>query len=537
MMKRNLTMILLFAGLCVACETKTDSNSGSADQATEQPAPKPAPVIPANQAALAIEAQSDLPLCEASKKDQVYYVRAEAALYACSLEGTVYKNIKLTVTGQKGAQGDKGETGDQGAKGEKGDVGDTGAQGAPGAKGPTGDAGGGALTAQCLNDMQSVEVDPFKELVIVEDAALTGPLVAENGAWNFGSLLRQMMPAEQAGDPAAVAAFTRALFSHWDRNVTVAGSTVAATPRNGLLQEFLCDASTNNGPGCTVANAEVNPNQLPFKLIAIVNRLDLQEGRFVYGLNNGSENKFTVIFEYDYTKVSGMTLSQWASEWHSLGNFTCTSGNCGAYQTALKQVTDRFTSRNVGPGPNGNAIGQIRTNEAFFTDPPWEFREFNLTGAGASAVLTQVDVKKNPPSSMNNSQELAQLIANNAQAILDNTFVMPNGFKGSSTRTDGVRGGAGGPGFKWEFDQTSVSISEELRHAFAINTCIGCHISETARIDGFYHISPMVNNNGIGRLSGFMLDNQIPTRRFNLMKLVTPSCNFSSASSLGLRIH
>lgn len=541
-MKRNLTLCLLLAGLSVACETKTSSNSesGQADSAPTQPAPTK-PVVPINQSALAIDALKDLPLCDQSKKDQVYYVRAEGSLYACTLDDAkgIYQNIKVVVTGQKG---DKGDAGDKGAKGDAGDKGAQGDQGLAGPKGPQGDqgdAGSSALSAQCLNDMQSVNVDPFKELIVVEDAALTGALVAEGGAWNFGSLLRQMLPAAQASDPAAVAAFTRGLFSHWNRAVQVAGSPTAAVARPGtLLQEFLCDASSNSGPSCTIDNALVDPNKLPFKLIAIVNRLDLKEGRFVFGLNNGSENKFSIIFEYDYTKVSGVSLADWAQDWHALGNLTCTSGNCAAYQTALKAVTDKFTSRNVGPGTNGNALGQLRTNEAFFTDPPWEFREFVLTGAGAAAALTQVDVKKNPPSNLNNTEGLANLIVNNAQAILNNTFEMPDGFKGSSSRTDNINGSGGGPSFKWTFASTSVAMSENLRHAFAINTCIGCHISETDKIDGFYHISPMVNNNGVGRLSGFMLDNQIPMRRFEMMKLLTPSCSSAStASAVSLRIH
>lgn len=525
-MQKHLALYALLAGLLMSCGKKAETNSGDA-----KPAPKPVPTkpnLPANQSAMAIDTFKELPLCAKDKKDQVYYVREHAALYVCSLNAGSYANVKVEIKGEKGATGDKGPTGDKGATGDQG------------AKGPAGSDAPGGLNAQCLNEMQNVAVDSFKSLVVVNEAALSGPLVAENGAWNFGSLLRQMLPA--TATEAQVAALTRSMFGSWAAAQQVTGSPTAAPARNdgGLLQKFLCDAATNKDSGCTIANALVNPNKLPFRLLAIINRHDLNEARFVYGLNNGSENKFSIIFEYDLSKIT-KTKASWASDWQALSSQTCESGNCTGYQNALKAITDAFSGRGVSSGINGNALGQIRTNEAFFTDPPWEFREFILQGAGVTASLQQVDVKKNPPSNLNGTDQLAAAIVANAQAVLNNTWEIPNGLKGSSSRTENFNGSGSGPNFKWSFNGTTPAVPENLRKAFAMNSCIGCHIERTNNINEFYHITPMENKQGKDKLSDYMLDNQIPTRRFGMMQLLTPSCQTSQSSNAtsatSLRFH
>lgn len=509
MMNSKLIAFVVVLGLVAACEKKS---SGS----DSPPPAKPTPI--AQQSALAIDTIAELPLCEKSRANQVYYVREKGELFACTETAGKFQNIKVTVTGPKG------ETGDKGPKGDKGE------QGAPG-------SGSSGLSPQCLNDMQNVDIDPFKSLIAVEEAAFAG-LEGENGAWNLGSLLRQMLPA--SASEAQVAAFVRSMFRAWTIDTKVEGSPNAALARNtdDKVKTFLCNAASNNGPACTVENALVNPNKLPFRLLAIVNRFDINEARFTYGVNDGSENKFSFIIEYDLSKID-KSATAWAADWHKLDDLDCTSGNCAAYQAQLKAITDQFTSRGVSSGVNGNALGQIRTNEAYFSDPPWEFREFILDGGGANTTLKQIRVAKNPPSNMNNTEALAKLIVDNKQAILDNTFFMPDGFKGSSSRTENFNGSGSGPGFKWNFDDTATAVPENLRKAFALNTCIGCHLERENKKDGFYHITPMEGRTGEDKLSDFMIDNQLPTRRFGLMKLLTPSCQTSvkANATTNFRVH
>lgn len=512
-MKRKLLAFAAVLSMVAACQ-KNSSGGGES-----QPPAKPA--LPAQPSAMAIDTIAEIPLCEQSRANQVYYVRDKGELFACTETGGKYQNVKVVVKGPKGDTGDKGPRGDKGATGDKGEKGET----------------IGNVSLQCLNDMQDVDIDPFKSLIAVEEAAFTG-LVGEGQAWNLGTLLRQMLPP--TASEAEVAAFVRSMFKTWAEVTQVPGSPFAAPIRDegDVLKNFLCAAASNNGPSCTVANALVNPDKLPFRLLAIVNRFDINEARFTYGLNNGGENKFSLIIEYDLGKIN-KSATAWAADWHKLDDLPCTSGNCSAYQAQLKAITDQFAGRGVGNGVNGNALGQIRTNEAFFQDPPWEFREFILDGSGVNATLKQIRVAKNPPSDMNNTETLAALIVANAQAILNNTFFMPDGFKGTTSRTEDKNGSGGGPGFRWNFNSTATNVPENLRRAFAMNTCIGCHLERENKLDGFYHISPMNNHQGENKLSNFMIDNQLPTRRFGLMKLLTPSCQTSANASAtaSFRVH
>ena len=128
-----------------------------------------------------------------------------------------------------------------------------------------------------------------------------------------------------------------------------------------------------NDPNLTLAN-------LPFRLLAIGNRLDLfhaksirqvddaGEGRFVFtnvSTFNVPENEdsiwkvheasrsdvssFTLIFEYGQPASNFAELSKWAKDWHKLevkdldvrGSFTPTQ----QYLSLLNDLTDRFIKR------------------------------------------------------------------------------------------------------------------------------------------------------------------------------------------------
>ena len=152
---------------------------------------------------------------------------------------------------------------------------------------------------------------------------------------------------------------------------------------------------------------------LPFRLLAIGNRIDLYhaksinqvddagEGRFVFTnvssfdlpendesiwkIDEESSNDlgaFTLIFEYGQPARNFAQLAKWAKDWHELEvdnldldeeeNFIPSL----EYLSRLNKLTDRFSKRGATTKPNGNPINQVRTNEVI--GGVWQMREFNL---------------------------------------------------------------------------------------------------------------------------------------------------------------
>jgi hypothetical protein len=212
------------------------------------------------------------------------------------------------------------------------------------------------------------------------------------GAWTFGHLLGNMVGEQD--DPVT---FYKHFVDQWNHNQVVNGWD------SGIRK--ISRFTAVNDPNLTLAN-------LPFRLLAIGNRLDLfhaksirqvddaGEGRFVFtnvSFFNVPENEdsiwkvhevsefdvssFTLIFEYGQPARNFAELSSWAKDWHKLeekaldghGNFTPTQ----QYLSHLNDLTDRFSKRGANRiKPSGNPINQVRTNEV--TEGVWQMREFNL---------------------------------------------------------------------------------------------------------------------------------------------------------------
>ena len=181
-------------------------------------------------------------------------------------------------------------------------------------------------------------------------------------------------------------------------------------------------------------------------------------------------------------------LASWTEAWHGLNRHRLGDFH---YNRALERITRQFTDRGSAPGKvNGNAINQIRTNE-FAIGPNWELREFILNRDNGK--LTQHPVALSPETiSLNGTEQLSRLINDNEAKILDGTFQLPAALAGPSStagpfvpdnfsdyqnRTFTVI-----PLVKPFFDIPWISagiLNNEARHRFAINTCHGCHRSET----------------------------------------------------------
>lgn len=350
------------------------------------------------------------------------------------------------------------------------------------------------------------------DLSVVNDVRATGA----DGPWSFGGLIKAMSGTT---DPSR---FVVNWLKLWEANQTVNGFTVAARPsiRSDVIDPWKArDGQTGVGDD----QWNVNFANAPFRLLAIVNRIDLNrgtgttivenagEGRFVFGVTNGpgatgQPLRFTVIFEYEQLATDRPTLRGWAQNWHALG----TQQFGASYNAALQQITDRFSGKDKAPAkPNGSPLNQIRTNENAL-NPEWELREFNIV----SGTLRPVPTKQSPENSFQNTPRLAKFINDNEADIKDRNFQIPLQFEGAPFL-------AGSSRVPFDFFWQAPGVADnEARHIFSFTACNGCHHRETNTAN-FLHVANRAQN-AQAALSGFLtgVDVNDPvntgvSRRFN----------------------
>lgn len=297
-------------------------------------------------------------------------------------------------------------------------------------------------------------------LKVVEDPARTYNVVDDTGnpqgAWTFGQLIKNMAGgyADEASptteELTKVRDFIKTwiieFYSNYSVNNQTSSNILAGNVKSHIIQpwidktksdlglptpafligdweniwdSFSVDAQTN---GAEVINTLLK--NAPFKLSAIVNRIDLRgnsgysgavnnagETRFIFSLiqtleeqgsggfnnisnqgqppwhtNTGdfpSSNPITpqpnkkidwrgmnVILEYANTQTTECGVKDLGQQWKDLSNYDLNSTNpndMDSYLTNLQSITDLVTTRNANPsGINGSAISQIRTNSKLF---------------------------------------------------------------------------------------------------------------------------------------------------------------------------
>ena len=334
------------------------------------------------------------------------------------------------------------------------------------------------------------------DLKVVEDPLRTDPRNGLRAPWTFRHLVENMAGGQ---DPSE---FVLRWLAHWEADQTLNGSTAKARPS---IRQLVVEPWLRASGG-----RRLDLNKAPFKLLAIVNRMDLHvrdgarvttagEGRFVFGvlgadgrplpsLAGTGEGAFTVIFEYGLPATSLAQLRDWTFLWTDLGRNPVGSP---AYNAALENVTRRFTDRGADPTkPNGSALNQIRSNELAL-GLPWELREFVIDAT--TRRLRQNPVALTPDIlERNGTPELASWINAHEAGLLDESFSLP--------RTEAAASALAGPFQVSDFpdseERTFTTLeffppfvdvpwsasgirNNEARHAFALNTCNGCHRAET----------------------------------------------------------
>jgi hypothetical protein len=282
--------------------------------------------------------------------------------------------------------------------------------------------------------------------------------------------------------------------NQWLEDQTVGhGVAIARSAMNDLIIDPWREAS---------GGGRLDLNKAPFRLLAIVNRMDLRsvndnhvrsagEGRLVFGTLD-AEGKplgrgFYIIFEYNLAASNPHELSQWAGKWKRLQEHPIESRR---YSDELSKITRAFTDRKIGPDNNSIHLNQVRTNEVAL-GRPWELREFKINQG--QPKLTQVPVAGTPDFEFfNDTKQGRQTLG----AILQLMDGLPDSILGSSAPTPF--------GVPWK----PANVTSDQRHQFALFTCSGCHHTETDAL--FTHIAfPEENNlpDSLGNqaaLSGFL---------------------------------
>lgn len=348
-------------------------------------------------------------------------------------------------------------------------------------------------------------VDAARELMITDVGVVEDPTRTFNpcdntgtpmGAWTFGKLMTEM--ANQPVTGINPSDFALHWLQSWSTDQTINGFTVDQRLL-GLTDRVLT-------PWPKLADGRLDLAKAPFRLLAIVNRIDLRgstvygsgdagEGRLVFGLLRCSPpppqeeaQQFTVIFEYGIKKSSCSAVRSWAQQWLALGTLVLASA---PYNAALQALTDQFTLRNADPSkpPNQSALNQLRTNEfalaQFPSDTFWELREFKICGEGACSLgrLEETTVAQTPDRSFQFQPTLRNFINTNEAAILAGTHEVPLQLPASTP----FRAGAIQPGAGFGWDATGIT-NLEARHTFSLATCNSCHTAETGT--EFVHIAP-----------------------------------------------
>jgi hypothetical protein len=359
---------------------------------------------------------------------------------------------------------------------------------------------------------QGIELKEEQSLLVRDTKVVENPSRTFNpcsgvgtpmGKWTFGHLIKEMANEPVTGlDPSKIAL---GWLREWGVNKTVNGDIIGRRPEQPLLIPWEEAGGGRNQP--------LDLSMAPFKLLAIVNRIDLWDDldqgghgagelRFVFGAvdleNNCAPLDFTVIFEYQVPRETCQERVTWAQMWARLSMLELGSQR---YNAVLEALTERVVKAGANPNmlPNQSSLNSLLSNESFLGQAR-ELRAFKLGDDIGRGTLVSVPVKQSPNDQLNRSATLVDYINQNEASILARNYTIPETFNGSP-----FQGGANlvFPSTHWNGPRNGPLVNNnEARHIFSLNTCSGCHARETG-IQGFAHIKPAPFGT-VADLSGFM---------------------------------
>ncbi|MBN1204910.1 MAG: hypothetical protein JXB05_08295 [Myxococcaceae bacterium] len=365
----------------------------------------------------------------------------------------------------------------------------------------------------------------------------------QGGVWTFAHLMRQM--AMTSGHTPET--FVLKWLEDWLNPQTINGDVVPARLLmfNQVIQPWAIASghtatlSTDaTGHRFVTLSGPLNLNIAPFRLTAIVNRIDLGdtvtgasgyggattsrpvdagELRFIFNIvqpnpwGAGTQatcgiKQATAIFEYGVPITGCSNVVQWARDWTQLNTF---GGFNAAYLTHLQTLTESVVLHGKAPTKgNKNALNQLRTNELPLGGV-WELREFTLTDENPAAgtdmpsdgLLRRHTVAQTPNdtafpfvgNATNNAFVLGPVKATVPAAVgplpanCSSAHTVPYSFGGGAYR--GGNSLVPNPFTHWEAFGANAADPRDVcaRHQFSLNTCSGCHGGDTLTL--FTHVT------------------------------------------------
>lgn len=325
------------------------------------------------------------------------------------------------------------------------------------------------------------------------------------GAWTFGRLMTDI--ANQAASGVNPSDFVRQWLRGWEFDQTINSDLVPN--RDAAIKARIINAwqAASGGPG-----KALDLSIAPFRLLAIVNRVDLRgnpaygggslenpcdppcvggESRFVFCAvdpSNCSDPRLIVILEYCNPARTCREIKAWGSKWAALNALPFGP----VYNNALEAITDQFAGPGLNPSqhPNHSLLNQLRSNDIL--SGPWELREWKLAGSGSEAGhLHEVTVNQTLNIIHNNQPIVNTYIGANLGALLSDSHTIPLLFA-PAAGAQGVPflGGSApipNPLFFWNGNPSlNTAATSPGRHKLSLATCNGCHGGETGTF--FTHV-------------------------------------------------
>lgn len=381
-----------------------------------------------------------------------------------------------------------------------------------------------ALNFEKVGIIRSLDVvdDPCRTVFDANIWAVNNCSVTTKGRWSFWYLM------SQAAGNRNVSEFILKTLESFENQPVV--NTFQLTKRAGIRTMVINPwrIKSNCLPDKKWDEDKCNllPEHAPFRLLAIVNRMDLRpgaddlqsgynssndkdqagEGRFVFGFvdTQGSPLAATMIVEYKLPTSVNRTRAIWANQWISL-NSKLPGNGIGQFNQSLQTITDGFVSKNVFLGkPNfGSALSTVRTDEKAF-GTKWSLREFKFGCTGIcdinNRLLVPSPVNMTPDNKFENLQPLYDFLNANGEAIRNGQHDVPLTWQGIPFLAgESISNPIVNNSIQWGKDLSKFSDIQtnnfDTRRKFALPTCNGCHYFET---------NNGLNQHIINRKKGFM---------------------------------
>ncbi|MDB4933361.1 MAG: putative lipoprotein [Labilithrix sp.] len=340
-------------------------------------------------------------------------------------------------------------------------------------------------------------IDRDRELLVTDRAVLSGlrsDSAYAQAPWSFRHVMESLAAASSVDAPT----FVNEWLATWQQASTAA--TEGSLPlgaRPDVQKDLVCPwlrLTPENACDETCARcggSKLDLSRAPFRLLAIVNRLDLaertngckpeaSEGRLVFvAMRPGTSTplSFNAIFEY---LVNG-TAAAGAGAWHALASLRGEE-----YAIALEGLTRSFT--------DAAPLGQLRTSENL-AGTSWELRQF----AHVRGKLVPTALTNTVQDSLDGTPVLATHVNAHSAEIFGGDNAVPSSMRTAFSTMPKAD-------FKW----SSTDANPGTLRLFGLSTCNGCHAGERGdtSVLPFAHVG--VDASGATIVSRFLSDPSAP---------------------------